>query len=210
MTTKTCLKCNHERDLKDGADPACCPNCGAYYAKVEAALDGDTTIRIPKVPPRSGGASYAMSGGDALERNEADVAQSRSASPASSRIFGVPAKYFLWGLALLLIVPPLYLDLTTERPEVPWAQQDHSAMAYVMMEGFVKDRLRSPSTAEFPGTLDGRISHISTVGPQIYQIESYVDAQNGFGAMVRMNFVGAVEQTAPGDWSLRSLDLQER
>ncbi len=51
MTTKTCLKCNHERDPNDGADPACCPGCGAYYAKVEAQRDGDTTIRIPRSAP---------------------------------------------------------------------------------------------------------------------------------------------------------------
>ena len=35
---KKCLKCGHERNLEDGNPKDCCPNCGAYYAKVEAAL----------------------------------------------------------------------------------------------------------------------------------------------------------------------------
>ena len=35
---KKCLACGAERDINDGNDPACCPNCGRYYAKVEAVM----------------------------------------------------------------------------------------------------------------------------------------------------------------------------
>lgn len=35
-----CLKCNHERSLQDSPNipESTCPNCGAVYAKVEAAM----------------------------------------------------------------------------------------------------------------------------------------------------------------------------
>ena len=71
-----------------------------------------------------------------------------------------------------------------------WKTEDNSIMAYIMMEDFVKQRLKSPSTAKFPGVFDGRADHVTALGNQTYRIVSYVDAQNSFGAMIRTQFVG--------------------
>lgn len=40
---KKCLACGTERELDDGNDPECCPNCGRYYAKVEAIREAEST-----------------------------------------------------------------------------------------------------------------------------------------------------------------------
>jgi hypothetical protein len=61
-------------------------------------------------------------------------------------------------------------------------------LAYIYAEDYVKQRLRSPSTAKFPGVWDGKADHISKVGEREYFIRSYVDSQNGFGAMIRTNW----------------------
>ena len=92
---------------------------------------------------------------------------------------------------------------------VSWKAEDNSIMAYIMMEDFVKRRLKSPSTAEFPGVFDGRQDHVSRLSNQTYRIVSYVDAQNSFGAMLRTNFIGEIQQTGPDIWQLKSLDLLE-
>jgi len=49
---KKCLACGTERDLNDGNDPASCPNCGRYYAKVEAVMAA-TNNKINAAPSRN-------------------------------------------------------------------------------------------------------------------------------------------------------------
>lgn len=90
-----------------------------------------------------------------------------------------------------------------------WRQEDNSTMAYIMMEDFVKNRLKSPSTTEFPGVWDGRADHIRKVGAHTYEINSYVDAENSFGASIRTRFTGTIKQISKDEWQLQSLALHE-
>jgi hypothetical protein len=89
-----------------------------------------------------------------------------------------------------------------------WKQESHAFLAYSMMEDFVKNNLKSPSTAEFPGIFEKK-SHITVLEEQTYKINSYVDSQNSFGAVIRTHFVGMVKQTSPNDWQLISLEFLE-
>lgn len=90
-----------------------------------------------------------------------------------------------------------------------WKTADNTPMAYIMMEDFVEKRLKSPSTADFPGLFDGKLDHVTRLPDQTYRIESYVDAQNSFGATMRTQFVGKVKQTSEDTWRLQSLTLRE-
>lgn len=58
--------------------------------------------------------------------------------------------------------------------------------AQVDCQDFVKMRLRAPSTADFPS-----IRKIRITGPEdgSWQVLGYVDSQNGFGAMVRTQYL---------------------
>ena len=88
-----------------------------------------------------------------------------------------------------------------------WREQDNSTMAYIMIEDFVKERLKSPKSADFPGVFDGRADHVTYLGNQKYRITSYVDAQNSFGASIRNKFTGEIEQTSENQWRLLSLEI---
>ncbi|MEX0685754.1 MAG: SH3 domain-containing protein [Balneolales bacterium] len=90
-----------------------------------------------------------------------------------------------------------------------WQRQDNSNAAYINIEDFVEDRLVSPSTAEFPGVLDGRRDHVQYLGNHRYRIRSYVDSQNRFGATLRTHFVGEIRQTSERNWRLESLEMSE-
>lgn len=57
-------------------------------------------------------------------------------------------------------------------------------LAYNYAKDFIKDRLKSPSTAEFPGTFEKK-NHVRDLGNGQYQINSWVDSQNSFGATIR-------------------------
>lgn len=62
--------------------------------------------------------------------------------------------------------------------------EPNKMLAYNYAEDFIKQRLKSPSTAEFPGLFE-KDEHITDLGGGEYQIRSWVDSQNGFGAMIR-------------------------
>lgn len=64
----------------------------------------------------------------------------------------------------------------------------------------VKDRLKSPSTAEFPNVLAKNVIDENT-----FSLDSYVDSENGFGAMLRANFHCKVKYLSKGKWELISM-----
>ncbi len=98
---------------------------------------------------------------------------------------------------------------TSNKPISTWKERDNSLLAYGMIEDYVKNRLKSPSSADFPGLFDGKADHIQRLGGQKYRIVSWVDSQNAFGAMIRTRFVGEIEQMSEYRWSLISLQFIE-
>ena len=79
-------------------------------------------------------------------------------------------------------------------------------LAYNYAEDAVEKNLKSPSTAEFPGATE-KNSHIQYLGNGEYKINSWVDSQNGFGAMIRSNF--SIEIIFKGDnVSYRNLKIE--
>ena len=95
-------------------------------------------------------------------------------------------------------------------PPVPIAEADLSNNAFIMCKRHLKAALTSPSTADFP-FLDFQSVKISG---QQYLVQSYVDSQNGLGAMVRTNWTCTIEhdgvssQNEQSAWTL--IDLAER
>ena len=63
---------------------------------------------------------------------------------------------------------------------------DKPSVAYYI-EQIVKERLKSPSTAKFPGYATKR-DQLNCIGNDNYTITSWVDAQNSFGGVVRKNY----------------------
>jgi tetratricopeptide (TPR) repeat protein len=71
---------------------------------------------------------------------------------------------------------------------------DESTSAILVCEQFVTKNIMSPSTAKFPGILQQRVSKIQGKTDE-YEVVGYVDAQNGFGAMIRNYYTCDVQYT---------------
>jgi len=114
----------------------------------------------------------------------------------------------------ILLIPLLFLgykcSTVTSPSSSPAQVKDgkNTSMAYVMAQGFVKKRLKAPSSAKWPGMFDA-IDHAKHVYGQVYVVRSWVDAQNSFGAMLRMNYECRLEQISEHDWKLLSLEMDE-
>lgn len=112
-------------------------------------------------------------------------------------------------IVMFVAVSQIYSDMvSTPKNPNAWKTEDNKITAYLMMEDWVKDRLKAPSTAKFPRTTDYQ-SHTTKLEGNKYQIHSYVDAQNSFGAQIRTYFKGTVQQISEDKWSLISLELLE-
>jgi len=85
-----------------------------------------------------------------------------------------------------------------------WKEEDNHIGAYVMVQKFVKEKLKSPSTAKFP-SLDYKYQ---TRENHVYYIEGYVDSQNSFGATVRTEFAGTIQQVDKDKWKLLELAME--
>lgn len=77
--------------------------------------------------------------------------------------------------------------------------------AWAMTQEIVKDQLRSPASATFPPYEYQVIQ--TDLGE--YIVISYVDSQNGFGALIRTHFVCELKATGRGQWEVVSLDFSE-
>lgn len=96
-----------------------------------------------------------------------------------------------------------FFDTTPSKPA------DDSQMAFIECQHFVEDRLKAPSGAEFSSGFHGGL-----VAANTYAIQSYVDAQNSFGAKLRNNFICQVNYKGGdiGDranWQLQDLRFFE-
>ena len=83
----------------------------------------------------------------------------------------------------------------------------HSAWAY--MQQFVEQRLKSPRSADFRF---GGYRDVTNLGNGRYKVNSYVDAENSFGANIRTHFNGVIRRK-DGAWVLEYLtfgDIQSQ
>ena len=79
-----------------------------------------------------------------------------------------------------------------------------SIRAYIESNDFVEQKLKSPSTAIFPSY---QSSFVTDLGGGRYQVAAYVDAQNGFGATLRTNYICTM--SVSGDtWTLEDIYLE--
>lgn len=88
----------------------------------------------------------------------------------------------------------------------PPKKYDPGENAYIYAQLFVKDKLKSPSTAEFPFSPDD----VWSLGENRYKVISYVDSQNSFGATIRTKYIAVLKYipgkgSKPGTWELEDL-----
>lgn len=78
----------------------------------------------------------------------------------------------------------------------------HGAWAYAQL--FVEKELKAPKTAEFPSNGS---RFVTPLEGNRFRVESYVDSENSFGAMIRTNFIAVLERVHEG-WKLESFEMK--
>ena len=115
-------------------------------------------------------------------------------------------KKLIIGFAVLFATLAVIINAGQSDPKTAG---DLSNLAYIHCQNHVKNRLKSPASADFPLLPD----YAERMKNSAYIIQGYVDSQNGFGAMVRSNFTCGIKFTGgdparASDWELASLTFE--
>jgi hypothetical protein len=99
-------------------------------------------------------------------------------------------------LSIALVFVLAWIFIPTDKDEVKEKAKQEKKMAdkqaenhaMLMSYGYaveaVKARLKNPKAAEFPGAME-KIKHIRYLGDKNYEINSWVESTNSFGAVLR-------------------------
>jgi len=114
------------------------------------------------------------------------------------------------GIRKIIIAFLIILIISCSGKEKPdaWKTRDNKTMAYVMMQNFVKEYLKSPGSAKFEWITEPDCK-ITKNGFE-YCISSWVDSQNSFGSLVRTTFFGIVKQLDKDSWNLLLLEINDQ
>lgn len=108
-------------------------------------------------------------------------------------------------LIIVLICAGIFHTSPAEKEK---AKEDNDkAMAITMAQGFVKERLKSPSSASFPWDF-GEYHVFSSDGVE-WSVSGYVDGQNSFGATLRNQWSVEMKRVPNGGWQLKTIDIHE-
>lgn len=109
-------------------------------------------------------------------------------------------------LGMLSLCVVLVVVVTGMKPLSSQSSVGGQYDAEVSCERLVTDALRSPSSATFSGPSDTKTLSIS---PNVWRINGWVDAQNGFGAQIRNNYECQVRYTGTS-WQREALTIIPR
>lgn len=71
--------------------------------------------------------------------------------------------------------------------------------AWIAAQSHVEAQLQTPRTAKFPW---GGHGHVTYLGDNRWHVDSYVDAQNAFGAMIRKHFELTLTRRSQSSWDI--------
>lgn len=123
-------------------------------------------------------------------------------------------KHPIGTLILVLIFVPIFVSqiIAEPTPETTPAQQISEVKyqsARILAKSYIaKIPLKSPSTAKY----NPPITKVDPQNPNLFEVSSYIDSQNGFGAMIRtywsmkLEFTGEDNQGSietDGNWKIK-------
>lgn len=106
-------------------------------------------------------------------------------------------KFFigLFSIIILIVVVTMAVNWLffsgNDKPKTQTTQAEQQAKTYSDTEAYVEAQfilekfLKAPSTAKYPASSQASIERLKDNG---FKVTSYVDSQNGFGAMIRSNW----------------------
>jgi hypothetical protein len=210
VITGKCHRCGDDNPYTN----IVCSGCGSRLPWADA-LDEERRQRIAAQHAAAQANQAAQQAQQKANRDKQTQPQQPTvpaqANVTSSRVTLLSSRWALWGIVIILFATrrlacfPLETDLPNDEEPTEGQIAEHeknlSSNAYYAAEENIKNQLKAPSTAEFAGY---NKSVVTKVGPgDTFKIESYVDAQNSFGAKLRARWT-ATAIYKNGSWETKA------
>jgi len=108
----------------------------------------------------------------------------------------------------IIVEPIINANIPHNTPAPTEDYSGGSPNAYRMCQQFLEKRLKSPATAVFPKQAEIETYTVRDK-KDAFQIRGYIDAQNGFGALIRTYYICEVSYVGQGNWHLDVLNFEE-
>ena len=134
----------------------------------------------------------------------------RDLAPAVAAVPPTNPRSTRWAVGLivgLLVLTGVGIILSPSRPPPPPTLPYSAESAVGICRQFVERRLKAPASAKFPDASDATTTDL---GDGKFRVLTYVDSQNGFGALIRNTVDCTVHWTDGTNWSLDDLTLKGR
>lgn len=197
MALMKCPECGH--DVSDKADK--CPNCGCPVSEMEIESKPDSPE--PNVPlAETKEEQTVQSDSDEAQEIKPDEEEPLDASKVLGRSFLIA--FIIVGIITVIciltsntgnsVVPSSKPNPTastsssrsgTTTKGTGFSSSEIEAATFALAEKAVKSNLKAPSTAKFCKQPECDFEYL---GNNQYQMSGWVDAENGFGAMIRSNW----------------------
>ncbi len=115
---------------------------------------------------------------------------------------------FSWIAIIFIIVVIITIIEVMTRSTSSDRDYTSERTAYNLSKDYAKQNLKSPSTASYPGLFESK-DHVKDLGNGRYQINSWVDSQNGFGATIRTKFSCVMVKKSGDRWGIENLKFNE-
>ncbi len=99
---------------------------------------------------------------------------------------------------------------TESEPEQNTPSKPNGYTAFYQSQYYVKQQLKSPSTAKFPNPLNNRELLGVDLGEGKFRVSAYVDSQNSFGVVMRNRYTCTligIETVDGNKWILESMEF---
>ena len=108
-------------------------------------------------------------------------------------------KVVIWGSIIILSIVVLQVLAGKGNPKT------EKRIAYHYSQEFVKRKLISPASAEFPNFDNIVVAKYENI--EKYFVKGYVDADNAFGAKIRKKYKCWLEKESSGNWRLINIEF---
>ena len=226
-----CPSCKKQMDVRVGQKRVQCPYCGAIFRKksrLEKGMDAWLERRTDAGKKRRK-EKEVEHWREELDRQEGQ--QPGYSHPGSEETRGqskkektiqqdqvrsLPSKPRrpVWMTVLIVVGAVIFIGVVVPimSPHGGGSKVRRERIAAMLgAQAFVKDRLVSPSSADFGGWFGQDAEDcVTALGGGRYSVCGWVDSQNRFGVTVRSNFRCTLRNVGKYQWRCESVDIMER
>jgi len=107
-------------------------------------------------------------------------------------------------ISLAIVVIDANINSEVNTSNSPRKDYTSERLAYNLSKDYVLENIKSPSSADFPGLFESK-NHVKDLGGGRFEVNSWVDSENSFGAKIRTRYSCIMIKRSNDRWGIENL-----